>query len=113
MTLALRARCSHIQLRNEQRLSHYDSVGYKALARATSDLAAMGATPRFFLLTLALPPSRTGKWFDGFLAGMARAAREYNLLLAGGDTSSHPTIAISISVIGEVPAGAAVTRTGG
>ena len=33
-----------------------DSVGYKSLARATSDLAAMGATPRYFLLTLALPP---------------------------------------------------------
>src|SRR6202795_45443 len=37
-----------------------DSVGYKALARATSDLAAMGATPRFFLLTLALPAGAAG-----------------------------------------------------
>jgi len=42
-------------------------VGYKALARATSDLAAMGARPRYFLLSLALPPSCTGKWFDRFL----------------------------------------------
>ena len=38
-----------------------DSVGYKSLARATSDLAAMGASPRFFFLTLALPTSRTGR----------------------------------------------------
>src|SRR5271156_4126001 len=53
-----------------------DSVGYKALARAVSDLAAMGATPRFFLLTLALPCSRTGPWLDAFLQGMAGAARE-------------------------------------
>ena len=52
-----------------------DSVGYKSLVRATSDLAAMGATPRFFLLTLALPPRHTGKWFDQFLVGMRRASR--------------------------------------
>ncbi|MGB8522325.1 MAG: AIR synthase related protein, partial [Candidatus Acidiferrales bacterium] len=44
-----------------------DSVGFKSLVRATSDLAAMGATPRFFLLTLAIPASRTGTWLDGFL----------------------------------------------
>lgn len=89
-----------------------DSVGFKSLARATSDLAAMGATPRFFLLTLALPARRTGKWLDNFLAGMSRAAREYGLLLAGGDTSSCPTVAISITVIGENAPGAAVTRFG-
>src|SRR5271154_3360500 len=52
-----------------------DSVGYKALARASSDLAAMGATPRLFLLTLALPARRTGSWLGGFLRGMGRAAR--------------------------------------
>jgi thiamine-monophosphate kinase len=88
-----------------------DSVGYKSLARATSDLAAMGATPRFFLLTLSLPARRTGKWLDNFLVGMSRAAREYGLLLVGGDTSSHPTIAISITVIGEIAPGDAVTRS--
>src|SRR5580700_10146137 len=58
-----------------------DSVGYKALARATSDLAAMGATPRFFLLTLALPTARTGSWLDAFLRGMANASRELGLEL--------------------------------
>ncbi|HEV8384728.1 MAG TPA: thiamine-phosphate kinase, partial [Candidatus Acidoferrales bacterium] len=89
-----------------------DSVGYKALARATSDVAAMGATPRFFLLTLALPAQRTGKWLDKFLAGMSRAAREYGLVLAGGDVSSHSSIAISITVIGEIAHGLAVTRSG-
>ncbi len=89
-----------------------DSVGYKALARATSDIAAMGATARFFLLTLALPAQRTGKWLDGFIAGMARAAREYRLVLAGGDVSSHSSVAISITVIGEVAPGAALTRSG-
>src|SRR5574342_1336164 len=42
-----------------------DSVGYKSLARATSDIAAMGAIPRYFLLSLALPARRTGKWLAG------------------------------------------------
>ena len=66
------------------------AVGYKALARATSDLAAMGARPRYFLLTLALPESCTGKWLDEFLDGMALAARRFGLTLVGGDTTKYP-----------------------
>jgi len=88
-----------------------EAVGYKALARATSDLAAMGARPRFFLLSLALPSIRTRAWLDGFLAGMAQAARQFGLVLAGGDTSQHPTVAISITVLGEVAPGHVVTRS--
>lgn len=87
-------------------------VGYKALARATSDLAAMGASPRLFLLSLALPSDRTGRWLEGFLKGMARAARKFGLVLAGGDTSRHPTVAISITVLGQVAPRHAVTRSG-
>ena len=86
-----------------------DSVGYKALARATSDLAAMGAIPRFFLLTLALPKDRTGKWLDQFLAGMRRAAREFGMTLIGGDTTKSHAIFVSITVVGENPVAA---RTG-
>jgi thiamine-monophosphate kinase len=89
-----------------------DSIGYKSLARATSDIAAMGAVPRYFLLSLALPARRVGKWLDGFLAGMSRAARECGLLLAGGDTSCQPTVAVSITVIGEIGRGAALMRSG-
>lgn len=89
-----------------------EAVGYKALARATSDLAAMGATPRYFLLSLTLPARRTKAWLDGFLRGMARAARRFGLTLAGGDTSRHPAIAISITVVGEVSKGRAATRSG-
>jgi thiamine-monophosphate kinase len=89
-----------------------DSVGYKALARATSDLAAMGATPGWFLLTLALPQSRTGKWLDRFLQGIARAAREFVMVLAGGDTTRSRAVFISITVIGEIAPGRAVTRAG-
>jgi thiamine-monophosphate kinase len=87
-------------------------VGYKALARATSDLAAMGARPLHFLLTLALPEACTNKWLDDFLNGMSRAARKFGLVLAGGDTTKHPLVAVSITVIGEVTPGCAVLRSG-
>jgi len=89
-----------------------EDVGYKALARATSDLAAMGARPLYFLMSLALPPSCTAKWFDRFLEGMSRAARSFGLVLAGGDTTKSPLAAINITVIGEVTPGRAVLRSG-
>lgn len=82
-----------------------DSAGYKALVRAASDLVAMGATPRLFLLTLALPQTRTGPWLDEFLRGMRRAARYLDMRLAGGDTTASRTISISITVLGEIEAG--------
>ena len=89
-----------------------DSVGYKSLVRAASDLAAMGATPRFFLLTLAIPASRTGPWLDGFLRGMSRAARSMNMALLGGDTTKGDAVSISITVLGEIARGRTVTRSG-
>jgi thiamine-monophosphate kinase len=89
-----------------------DSVGYKALARATSDLAAMGATPRFFLLTLALPTARTGSWLDAFLKGMARASRELGITVMGGDTTQSRTVFIGVTVLGEIAPGRALTRSG-
>ena len=89
-----------------------DSVGYKALARAASDLAAMGATPRYFLLTIALPATRTGQWLDAFLKGMGRAARELGITVIGGDTTKSRTVFISITVLGEIPPDRALTRSG-
>jgi len=89
-----------------------ESIGYKSLARATSDIAAMGARPRFFLLALAMPSNRAGAWLDRFLAGMARAAREFHLVVAGGDTSRSASIAVNITVLGEAAPGRAVTRSG-
>jgi len=89
-----------------------ESVGYKALARATSDLAAMGARPHCFLLSLALPAPRLGAWFDGFLRGLARAARRFSLVIAGGDTSRSASVGISITVLGSAEPGRAVLRSG-
>ena len=89
-----------------------ESVGYKALARATSDLAAMGATPRYFLLALGLPTSRAGRWLDRMLVGMKRAARTLGLKLVGGDTTRTAIISMNLTVIGEVAHGQALARTG-
>ncbi len=89
-----------------------DSVGYKSLMRAASDLAAMGAVPRYYLLTLAIPDVSTGRWLGEFLAGMASAARELRIQAIGGDTTRSAKVLISITVIGEVRAGYAVSRSG-
>lgn len=87
-------------------------VGYKALARATSDLAAMGARPRYFLMNLALPRACPAKWFDSFLRGMAQAARNFGMVLAGGDTTYSKRLAINLTVIGEVSPNRALLRSG-
>jgi thiamine-monophosphate kinase len=89
-----------------------ESVGYKSLARATSDIAAMGARPRWFLLALGLPRSKTGRWLDRFSAGMGRAAGELGVRLIGGDTSRLANVAITITVVGEIAPGKAIRRTG-
>ena len=89
-----------------------ESAGYKSLARAASDLAAMGARPRFFLFTLAIPQQRTGRWLGGFLRGMARAAREMGANVAGGDTTKNAKIVISITVAGDIARGRAIRRDG-
>jgi thiamine-monophosphate kinase len=88
------------------------SVGYKALARATSDIAAMGARPRFFFLTVGLSEACAGAWLDGFLDGMARAARRFGLTLGGGDTTKYPVVVISLTVVGEIGRGKAILRSG-
>lgn len=89
-----------------------DSVGWKCLARALSDIAAMGGVPRCFLLSLALPTSHTGGWLHKFLAGLRRASRRFGCVLAGGDTTQRKQILVNISVAGEVRAGHAVLRSG-
>ena len=89
-----------------------EAVGYKALARATSDIAAMGARARCFFLTLGLPDSCAGTWLDDFLEGLARAARRFGLVLAGGDTTKYPLVVASLTVVGEIDPGRAMLRSG-
>jgi len=89
-----------------------ESVGYKSLARAVSDLSAMGAEPGYFLLNLALPPAKTGAWLTGFARGLGVAARRAHILLIGGDLARSRTVSIAITVIGYTRAGRAVRRSG-
>jgi len=89
-----------------------DSVGWKCLARALSDIAAMGGVPRCFLLSLALPDSHTGRWLDEFLAGLGRASRKFGCVLAGGDTTRRREISVNAMVVGDVRTGRAVSRSG-
>ena len=89
-----------------------DSVGWKCLARAVSDIAAMGGVPRCFLLSLALPATHTGRWLDEFLAGLGRASRKFTCVLAGGDTTYRREISVNVTVVGEVETGRAVVRSG-
>jgi len=89
-----------------------DAVGWKCLARAVSDVGAMGGTPRCFLLSLALPQTHTGEWLDLFLGGLRRVSRKFQCVLAGGDTTRRNETLINVTVVGEVPAGHAVLRSG-
>jgi thiamine-monophosphate kinase len=93
-----------------------ESVGYKSLVRATSDVMAMAAQPSVFLLSLALPAERTGAWLNGMLSGMARASRLLGLRLAGGDTTRSPgkngRIALNVMVLGEAAHRARMGRAG-
>jgi thiamine-monophosphate kinase len=89
-----------------------DAIGWKCLARAVSDVAAMGGTPRCFLLGLALPANHIGRWLDKFLRGLQRSSRRFGCALAGGDTTQKEQILINVSVIGEARAGRAVLRSG-
>lgn len=89
-----------------------DSVGWKCLARAVSDVAAMGGAPKCFLLSLALPPALAGQWLDEFLRGLRRASRKFACQLAGGDTTRRAQVLISITVLGEVTRGREVLRAG-
>ncbi len=85
-------------------------LGHKALAVNLSDLAACGATPRAFLLSLALP--RVDEvWLSGFSQGLFALADAHGCELIGGDTTQGP-LNVSITVMGEVPAHQAILRSG-
>ncbi|MFZ5574307.1 MAG: thiamine-phosphate kinase [Pseudomonadota bacterium] len=85
-------------------------LGHKALAVNLSDLAAMGATPRWATLSIALPAADEG-WLAAFARGFFRIADQHGIELVGGDTTRGP-LTLSITVIGEVPPGQALRRDG-
>jgi thiamine-monophosphate kinase len=87
------------------------STGHRALAVNLSDLAAMGAQPAWALLALTLP-SADEAWLSAFSQGLDRLARAHEVALVGGDTT-HGPLCISVQILGHVPAGTALRRSGG
>lgn len=89
------------------------AVGHRALARGLSDIAAMGGTPRFALISLALSKQASPDWVEGFYAGVRSLARRNGVTIIGGDTAlvSHNSF-VDVVVAGEVPAGRALRRSG-
>jgi thiamine-monophosphate kinase len=87
-----------------------DRLGHKVLAVNLSDMAAMGATPRWATLALALPRA-DGRWLAAFARGFMRLARKHRVDLVGGDTTRGP-LTICVQIMGEVPSGKALRRDG-
>ena len=85
------------------------AIGHRALAVALSDLAAMGATPRWCLLALTLPKVDDA-WLGEFAAGFHALCAETGVSLVGGDVT-RGGLAVSVTVHGEVPGGTALTRS--
>ena len=89
------------------------SVGHRALARSLSDIAAMGGTPRYALVSLALNRRATRAWIRDFYSGMLELARRFRVELVGGDTARvRGVTTIDVVVAGEVPRGGALRRSG-
>jgi thiamine-monophosphate kinase len=87
-----------------------ESLGHKTLAVNLSDIAAMGAIPRWALLAGALPDS-DARWLGAFARGLYALADAHGVDLVGGDTTRGP-LNLCLTILGEVPAGQAVTRAG-
>ena len=86
-------------------------VGYRAVVVNLSDVAAMGARPRWMTLALTLENVEPD-WLDGFAQGLFAAADEYELVLVGGDTTRGTETVISVQVTADVEPGQAMTRKG-
>lgn len=90
------------------------AVGWKALCRPLSDLAATGGKPAHALVTLALRGSMPAEWAAGVYAGLGEAAAEYGVTVVGGETARTPGPCwLSVCLTGTVRRGRAVTRGGG
>lgn len=86
-------------------------LGYRAVAVNLSDIAAMGARPRWMTLALTLTESNED-WIEQFAGGLHEAAAKYNISLVGGDTTSGDRVVVTVQITGDVVAGAAIHRSG-
>ena len=88
-------------------------IGRRCLVRGLSDIAAMGGEPTAVFLSLAVPKSTKQAWIDEFFQGVLELAKTYKVRLAGGDLAQSPGgVLADIVVVGQVPKGQALMRSG-
>ncbi len=90
-----------------------DDIARKLLRVSLSDLAAMGAVPWAYVITVSAPQGTPDAWFQGFAAGLGADQAQYGLTLLGGDTTSTPgPLSLTATLLGHVPPGQALRRVG-
>ena len=89
-----------------------EEIGWKALARGLSDIAAMGGTPQFFLVSLAMGRWAGTRWVDGFYKGALQLGKREKVALIGGDLARSDKAGCDVVVCGSVPQGTALRRDG-
>ena len=93
--------------------SSFENIGYRAAIANLSDIAAMGGTPRFMLVAIAIPQTCSTEQIQRLHRGMVQAARPYRVSLVGGDTSaSQGGLFLSVTLTGIVTPGRALLRSG-
>jgi thiamine-monophosphate kinase len=90
-----------------------EKVGHKALGRCLSDIAAMAGTPTAALVTIGLPAKFSPEAVEAIYAGLNALARRHQVAVVGGETTSNPSgVFISVALLGWVPRGKGVLRSG-
>ena len=94
------------------RKSSPEQIGYRAVARSLSDIAAMGGTPRYCLVSIALAPWTDARWIDALYRGIHKMLRQAKTSLAGGDISHADQFVCDVMLCGIVAKGKALLRSG-
>jgi thiamine-monophosphate kinase len=94
------------------RKSTAEQIGYRAVARSLSDIAAMGGTPRYCLVSIALAPWTDRRWINGLYRGIHKMLGQATTSLAGGDISHADQFVCDVMVCGFVAKGKALLRSG-
>jgi len=89
-----------------------EEIGTRAVARSLSDIAAMGGTPLYCLISMALAPWTDERWIDGFYRGIYKALRKEKASLAGGDISHAGQFMCDVMICGSIAKGKALLRSG-
>ena len=87
-------------------------IGWKALAANVSDIAAMGGVPTCAVVSLGLPKTTAVSFVDGLSRGLAACAKRFGVAVVGGDTVRAPCVVVDVAILGTVPSGQAVLRSG-